>query len=88
VVLAVLLRRILGARILDREAAASILRIVLGALMMGAGVLGARLAFPPAQGWTAHLVLLSVSCALGVAAFIGAMWALHSHELRWLIRTG
>ncbi|MEX2217490.1 MAG: murein biosynthesis integral membrane protein MurJ [Phycisphaerales bacterium] len=86
VILAILLSRSLAAPLLDAPTRAALLRTTAAALAMGAAVIVIRFLLPAPTTWTGHHLLLSASCAIGLAAYPLAAAAFGAPELRWLLR--
>lgn len=88
VLLAWLVRRMLGERVLEPGSLGAVIRILAGTAAMAAVVLLAQFLIGPSASWAATAGRLGAACGVGAAAYVGATVVLRSHELRWLIHRG
>lgn len=86
IILGALCREKLGAPGIDRPTAAAFARIALATAVMAAVVLAAQRILPTSGGWSAALLQLGISCAVGIGAYTAAAIALRGPEMGWLFK--
>ncbi len=84
-ILALLSRRLLTERLVDREMLRSAGGAILAAAVMTAGVLLIQALLPVRTGWTRHAGALLAACIMGVSLYAAVAHRLGSRELRWLL---
>jgi putative peptidoglycan lipid II flippase len=87
-ILATVLARRLGERVLDRETLRSFAGVVLAAGMMAVIVLGVRAGVSLPRTWAGAAVGVGLTAGAGVVGYLAAARVLRLHEMRWLLKRG